>query len=65
MDEQGFITLTILTLYVVVLVVPVAKVLRRAGFSGWWSVLIFVPVVNFIVLWIFAFMRWPIDERTR
>lgn len=63
--EDQVITLTVLTLYVLVLIVPIAKVLRRVGFSGWWSILALVPVVGFIGLWIFAFIRWPIDDRTR
>jgi hypothetical protein len=28
----------VLALYVVVLVVPFSKLLRRVGFSGWWSI---------------------------
>jgi uncharacterized membrane protein YhaH (DUF805 family) len=65
MNEEGIATLLVLTLYVLVLIVPAVKVLRRVGFSGWWSILIFVPLVNIIALWIFAFGRWPIDERIR
>jgi hypothetical protein len=65
MNEEGIATLLVLTLYVLVLIVPAVKVLPRVGFSGWWSILIFVPLVNIIALWIFAFGRWPIDERIR
>jgi predicted PurR-regulated permease PerM len=52
-------------LFALVLVVPVSKVLRRVGFSGWWSVLALVPLVNIIALWAFAFMRWPIEQAAR
>ena len=54
--------LMVLAFYVVVLVVPFLKLLRRVGFSGWWSILAVVPLVNLAALWVSAFMRWPIDH---
>lgn len=65
MDSDGVTLLIWLTLWVLIFVVPIVKVLNRVGFSGWWSILWFVPLVNLIALWIFAFARWPIDEPTR
>ena len=44
---------------VVVILYPVGRVLGRVGFSPFWSVLIFVPIVNVIALWIFVFSEWP------
>jgi len=41
---------------------PVLHILKRTGVSGWWSILYFLPVANWIVLWIFAFARWPALE---
>jgi hypothetical protein len=38
---------------------PISKILRRAGFSGWLSLLYFVPLVNLIMLWVFALTPWP------
>lgn len=38
---------------------PCAKVLKRAGFSGWWTILSLIPFANIIGLWIFATTRWP------
>ncbi len=32
---------------------------RRAGFSGWWVLLSIVPVAGLVLLWMFAFARWP------
>jgi hypothetical protein len=40
---------------------PVARILRRLGFSGWWSLLWLLPLVNLIVLWVFAYRPWPRD----
>lgn len=39
------------------------RILQKAGFSPWLCLLILIPVVNIIVLWLFAFKRWPIDNR--
>ena len=51
---------TVMPLLAIILVgVPVANVLHRAGRSRWWTVLAFVPGLNLIALWVFAFSRWP------
>lgn len=41
------------------LLIPTHQIIRRAGYSGWWCVLVFVPIVNLVALWVFAFVRWP------
>ena len=43
---------------------PSIFALRKAGWSGWWSLLFIVPVINILMLWLFAFGRWPNEERT-
>jgi hypothetical protein len=37
----------------------IARVLRRAGYSRWWALLVLVPVANVVALWLFAYARWP------
>ena len=44
-------------------VVPCWRIVQRAGFSGGWSLLLFVPLVNVIALWVFAFMEWPVQKQ--
>jgi len=44
-------------------IVPVWRIISKAGFSGAWSLLSFVPILNLIMLWVFAFSTWP-RERT-
>lgn len=39
--------------------VPVLRIIQNAGFSGWWVILAFIPIANWVGLWIFAFSRWP------
>jgi hypothetical protein len=46
-----------------IFVVPAVKILRKAGFSGWWVIASFIPFVNVIMFWIFAFARWPLEDR--
>ena len=47
-----------------VFVIPAVKILQRAGFSGWWVIASFIPLVKVIMFWVFAFARWPIEERS-
>lgn len=42
-------------------IVPVWRILKRAGFNGAWALLMFVPVANFMLLWCVAFLKWPND----
>jgi hypothetical protein len=46
-------------LLIILLGVPIANILHRAGRSRWWTILAFVPLLNLIGLWLFAFTRWP------
>jgi hypothetical protein len=42
-----------------------SRVVRRAGYSPWWALLLLVPLVNLVALWLFAYARWPaVDRRT-
>ena len=38
---------------------PIARILQKAGYSGWWCLLMFLPIVNFIMLCVFAAAKWP------
>ena len=46
-------------LFIILVAVPVANILHRAGRSRWWTIFAFVPLLNGIGLWVFAFSRWP------
>lgn len=43
----------------VIFVVPLVKILRKAGYSGWWILIWLVPIANIVMLWVFAFSDWP------
>ena len=40
-------------------IVPLRDILNKVGYSGWWAVLVFLPLGNIIALWIFAGAKWP------
>jgi uncharacterized membrane protein YhaH (DUF805 family) len=41
------------------------QIIRRAGYSGWWVLVMFVPVLNVVMLLIFAYKEWPIQRELR
>jgi uncharacterized membrane protein YhaH (DUF805 family) len=49
----------ILLVFAVLTIFPFFRIFQRAGRSGWWAILIFIPILNIIVLWVFALARWP------
>jgi hypothetical protein len=51
-------TLTIAPI-LLVLVIPYWKIWQRTGHSGWWGLLMLVPLVNIISIWVLAYKEWP------
>ena len=47
----------------VLVVVPVWRICTKAGYSGWLSLLILVPIVNLVLLYFLAFAEWPLERR--
>jgi hypothetical protein len=41
-------------------VLPYWIIFRKAGFSGWLSLLVIIPMVNLIVLYVVAFSEWRV-----
>jgi hypothetical protein len=56
--------IVILFLFLVLYAVPTSKILERAGYSKWWTVVFFIPLLNIIAYWVFAYRRWPAMERS-
>ena len=50
-------------LLLLVLIYPMGRILSRAGWSPWLALLWFVPFLNVILLWVFAFGEWPAVKR--
>jgi len=53
--------LSIILLIILPLLVFI-PVVRKAGFAGWWAILICVPIVNIVMFWVFAFVEWPVEK---
>jgi hypothetical protein len=41
------------------------KIFSRAGYPGLLSLIMYVPVVNFVAFLWLAFLPWPIEDRLR
>jgi hypothetical protein len=65
MTGFGLIHWLFFVVMVVVVLYPVGRILGRLGFSPFWSLLAFVPLVNLISLWVLAFSDWPLDNKSR
>lgn len=37
---------------------------KKAGFSGWWVALSLIPGVDLVLLWVFAYAKWPAQAST-
>lgn len=42
---------------------PIARILNRLGFSRWWVLVAMVPYLNFLGLWVLAFVKWSAERR--
>ncbi|HTC68354.1 MAG TPA: hypothetical protein VK662_02200 [Acidothermaceae bacterium] len=41
------------------------SILRKAGYSPWWVVTGFIPLVNIVMVITFAFADWPVLQQRR
>jgi hypothetical protein len=56
--------ITGLLVFLFVLLVPVAKLLRRTGHNPAWCLFAIFPGLNFIALWFFAYKPWPSVDKS-
>ena len=42
---------------------PVVRILKRTGHSPWWCLIAWIPLANFIGLWILAYIPWPAVDK--
>ena len=54
-----FGNLVFVIVLLILVVVPYWKLWTRTGHSGWWALLMLVPLANLISLWVLAFKGWP------
>ena len=51
----------IVLFFIVLFQWPFWRIVRKAGFPGALSLLLLVPIVNVVVIWVFAFIKWPVE----
>ena len=49
----------------VIFLIAYVKIISRAGYSGWWVLVMFVPILNIVMLLVFAYKEWPIQQELR
>jgi len=49
---------------VVVIILPFWFIFSKAGYSGWLSLLMVVPIINIVTLYFLAFSTWPTQRET-
>ena len=63
----GFRELLILVAVLLLILIPYwlfGPISRKAGYSSRWGLLMWIPLVNVVLIWIFAFARWPNQSDT-
>lgn len=43
--------------------VPLWRISRKAGFPGLLGLLMFIPLLNLVLLWVFTFTKWPVENK--
>ncbi|HEY1808249.1 MAG TPA: hypothetical protein VGG42_06785 [Acidobacteriaceae bacterium] len=49
-----------LLIFVVIVMIPYWMIWKKAGFSPWLSLLMLVPLVNYVMLYVLAFSEWKV-----
>jgi hypothetical protein len=50
----------VILIAIVVALIPYWMIWKKAGFSPWLSLLMFVPMVNIVALYVLAFAQWKV-----
>lgn len=61
-DFPGNAGLAFVMFYALLLVIPVWKICAKAGHPGWYSLILFIPLLNVVALYLLAFTEWPIER---
>lgn len=65
MFNLGVSELLLIFVYGLLIILPLWKIVGKAGFHPDLSFLICVPVVNVVMIYVFAFVDWPSLKRER
>jgi hypothetical protein len=60
------IAIVLIYLAVAVLgIIAAVKIVTKAGYSGWWVLIAFIPLVGSVFVLIFAFSTWPVTREVQ
>lgn len=45
---------------ILIYIIPFWMIFKKAGFSPWFALLLFVPLANIIILYVLAFSQWKV-----
>ena len=57
--QMGPFGLPMMLIFAALIILPFWFIFSKAGFPRWLSLLMVVPIVNVIMLYVFAFSDWP------
>ena len=60
--DQGLVSGLVSLFSLIIVLPPVTQILHRAGYSRWHALFLFVPLINLVGLYMFAFGKWPVEE---
>ncbi|MDA8400796.1 MAG: hypothetical protein M0008_12305 [Actinomycetota bacterium] len=62
----GLLVVAFISLFVTMItIIAGVKIIAKAGYSGWWILISFVPIVGTIMFFVFAFSDWPVRRELR
>lgn len=59
----GLPELIVIAVIGIVVVLPFWKIFSKAGYSGWYSLCMLIPLVSVGGLFFLAFAKWPILDK--
>ena len=56
----GTAALVVYVAVAVIFFIAYVRIIQKAGYSGWWILVGLVPILNVVMVLVFAFSRWPV-----
>ena len=47
----------------ILVIVPIWRICVKAGYSGWLSLLVLIPIGNLFLLYFLGFAEWPLERK--
>ena len=52
----------LIIIFLLVLLGVFGQILKKAGYSRFWALLLLIPGINVLLIWVFSFLNWPSSE---